>query len=73
MLMKSQIILYIYDKLLEEKKLYSNEIIGEFGMSTRTFRRYISETQAFLTNFNKHKIIKYSMKDKCYLLLDEKI
>ena len=58
----------MYDELINEKHLYLEEIISEYGISLRTFRRYISEIQSYLFNFHKNMIVKYSMKDKCYYL-----
>ena len=53
--MKSQIVLYIYEKLLLKEKVTTNELLGEFDVSVRTIRRYISEINAYLFNFNKGK------------------
>lgn len=70
MLLKTQVVLYLFDELSNGRKIYLQEVLSEFGMSIRTFRRYISEIQAYFTNFIKQKLIKYSMKEKTYYLTD---
>ena len=68
MLAKTQVVLYLYNEFLEGKRISTDEIVGEYGMSIRTFRRYISELNAFFSNFNKPFIIRFSKKGKSYYL-----
>lgn len=68
MIIKSQIVLYLYDKLVAKEKLYIDEIIGEYNISIRTFRRYISEINAFLCNNYKNQFVSYDYKNKYYYL-----
>ena len=68
MLVKTQVVLFMYEKLLNGENIYLDEIIGEFEISLRTFRRYINEINIYLANFNKFKQIKYSMKNKYYYM-----
>lgn len=47
MIIKSQIILDMYDELLAGKRMAINEIINKYNISLRTFQRYIAEINAF--------------------------
>ncbi len=71
MLSKSQIILYIYDVLLSNKEITINDVMNKYGISTRTFRRYISEINSFLCNNYRNQSIIYDSKRKCYYLFIE--
>ena len=68
MLTKTQVVLFIYDELIHGKKIHTNSIIGEFNISLRTFRRYISEINAYFANFYKNTIIKYNRSEKYFYL-----
>ena len=68
--MKSQIVLYIYEKLLLKEKVTTNELLGEFDVSVRTIRRYISEINAYLFNFNKGKEVVFNKTRGTYILKD---
>ena len=69
MINKSQVILYIYDDLINKKDIYLDDIINKYKISTRTFRRYIAEINAFLFNNYKNQIIQYDSLKKCYRLM----
>ena len=66
MIIKSQIILYMYDKLINNKSLSIDEIINMYGISIRTFRRYISEINSFLFNNYKNQQVIYDNTNHCY-------
>ena len=68
MVVKSQIILYIYDKIINGKSFTMDEIINEFNISIRTFRRYIAEINAYLCNNFRNEMIVYDYKKSCYFL-----
>lgn len=68
MIIKSQIVLVMYDKLINHKQIYMNEIINEYNISVRTFRRYISEINSFFWNSYKNLTIHYDHLEKCYYL-----
>ena len=68
MLVKTQVVLYIFNELIEGRKIYMEEIVHEYEISIRTFRRYIGEINIYLSNFNKFKQIKYNNKENCYQL-----
>lgn len=70
MLVKTQVVIYMYDELINNRHINMDQIMSEYEISVRTFRRYISEIQSYLFNFHKSKIVKYSMRDKCYYLAD---
>lgn len=69
MINKSQIVLYIYDDLINNKEIFLNDIINKYEISTRTFRRYIAEINAFLFNNYKNQIIQYDSIKKSYSLI----
>lgn len=69
MINKSQIVLYIYDDLISHKEIYINDIVNKYGISTRTFRRYIAEINAFLFNNYKNQSIQYDSIKKSYSLI----
>ena len=48
-----------------------DEILAEFNISIRTFRRYISEINFFLLNNYKGKSVKYDYVKKVYFLSDD--
>lgn len=70
MILKSQIILYLYDLLINGKEVFMDEIIAKYNISIRTFRRYISELNAFLYNNYKNKEVIYSFEKRSYSLTD---
>ena len=70
MIIKSQIILYMYDVLINGGSIKLNEIMEQFGISLRTFRRYIAEINAFLCNYYKNQSIVYDVILKTYMLKD---
>lgn len=63
---KTQVILYMYDKLLNENGFSLSEIVIKFNISTRSFRRYIAEINCFLANTYKLKEIAYDKHLKKY-------
>ena len=65
---KTQIVLFIYDELIHGRKLNTNTILGEFQISLRTFRRYISELNAYFANFYKNTTIKYNRLEKYFYI-----
>ena len=64
MIIKSQIILYIYDG----KEVKMNEILAIYNISVRTFRRYISEINSYLYNNYKNQEVVYNHTRNCYYL-----
>ena len=68
MIIKSQIILYIYDKLINGKQVKTNEIVTLFNISVRTFRRYISEINSFLYNNYKNQEVVYNHSKNSYCI-----
>ncbi len=65
---KSQALLYIFDKLLNEKHITKEEILDELEISELTFKRYIQELRAFLCNFYQECELVYSKSNKSYFL-----
>ena len=70
MVMKSQIILYIYDQLINHRVVSTNEIVEHYMISIRTFRRYISEINAFLFNNFKNQEVVYDHFKKTFMIKD---
>ena len=58
----------MYDKLLSGKGFTIDEIISNFNISERTFRRYISEINCFLANNYKEQQVLFDLNKRVYLL-----
>ena len=65
---KTQVILYLYDVLLNGGRIYLEETMVNYDISLSTFRRYISEINIFLYNTYKNQVVYYDYKDNCYYL-----
>lgn len=68
MIVKSQIILYMYDELINNREIKMNEIIALYDISVRTFRRYISEINSYLCNNYKNQTVVYDHYRNSYRL-----
>lgn len=68
MINKSQSVLYIYDELINNKEIKLEDIINKYNISIRTFRRYISEINIFLSNNYKNMSVIYDYYKKTYYL-----
>jgi len=68
MIIKSQIVLYIYDELLSNRGIKTIDIVNKYGISIRTFRRYISEINSFFFNNYRNQIVEYDTLRKEYYL-----
>ena len=66
---KSQVLLYIHEKLLLEKEFDPSEIKRKFELENKTFYRYIQEIRAYYSNVFKKESICYSKKMKKYYLV----
>ena len=70
MLVKTQHVLFIFDELIKGKTIKSKEIIDKFGITSRTFSRYISEINCYFFNFFAYKEVRYSRSKREYYLAD---
>lgn len=70
MIVKTQIVVYMYDALINGEELCMDEILNEYNISVRTFRRYISEINSFLSNNYKNKTVTYDGFTNSYKLID---
>jgi len=68
MIIKSQIVLYIYDELLSNRGIKTIDIVNKYGISIRTFRRYILEINSFFFNNYRNQIVEYDTLRKEYYL-----
>ena len=68
MMVKSQIVLYIYDELKTNKFITISDIINKYSICERSFRRYVAEINAYLYNNFKNQVIKYDYYNKRYYL-----
>lgn len=66
---KSQVILFMYEKLLLEKELSSDEVKKKFELEDKTFYRYIQEIRAYFSNFYRSEVIRYSKSQRKYYLV----
>lgn len=69
-MVKSQVLIYMYDLLINKNEIVKEEIIAEFNITDRTFRRYISEINCFFDNFYKNQTIVYDKESHVYKLKD---
>lgn len=69
MVVKTQIVLYIYDKLTKKEEVTTEFIINKFDISIPTFRRYISEINSYLFNFQTNQEVVYSRQKRSYILI----
>jgi len=67
-MVKSQVLIYMYDLLINKNEIVKEEIIAEFNITDRTFRRYISEINCFFDNFYKNQTIVYDKEKHIYKL-----
>lgn len=65
---KSQVILFMHEKLLKEGELYSEEIKEKFELEDKTFYRYIQEIRAYYSNMYKKEEIIYCRNKGKYVL-----
>lgn len=66
---KSQVILFMYEKLLIEKELSSKEVKEKFELEDKTLYRYIQEIKAYYSNMYKKEKIVYCRSKGKYLLI----
>lgn len=66
---KSQVILFIQEKLLLEGELCSKDVKERFELEDKTLYRYIQEIKAYYSNMYKKERIVYSRSDKKYYLI----
>lgn len=65
---KSQVILFMHEKLLKEGELYSEEVKKQFELEDKTFYRYIQEIRAYYSNMYKKEKIIYCRSEGKYVL-----
>lgn len=68
-LVKTQVCLYIYEELLNNKFINTNEIRQKFNLEDKTFSRYINEIRSYLYNFYTGKEIVYLRSKQIYKLV----
>ena len=66
---KSQVLMYIHEKLLLDKQINPLEIKEIFELEDKTFYRYIQEIRAYYSNIYKTESVCYSKKNKMYYLV----
>lgn len=66
---KIEIVLYIYDQLLQNKVISSTQISNEFKISKRTFKRYIEDINGYFFNQYKNMEVIYDPHIKKYRLV----
>ena len=65
---KSQVILFMHEKLLKEGELFSQPIKEQFELDDKTFYRYIQEIKAYYSNMYKKEKIVYCRSEGKYVL-----
>lgn len=69
---KSQVILYMYELLLSKKTINPKDVKTKFEIEDKTFLRYIQEIRAYYYNMYKTERIVYSKSMKVYFLVEDK-
>lgn len=69
---KSQVVLYMHEKLLLDGKLDSKEIKDMFELDNKKFYRYMQEIKSYYSNMFKTDKIVYSKKNMKYYLVRSK-
>ena len=69
MIIKSQVVLYMYDLLINGNEFTMSEIITLYNISIRTFRRYIAEINNFLYEQYKQKEVIFSKERGTYYII----
>lgn len=67
-IVKTQVILFMYEKLLMKRELYSKEVKEKFELEDKTFYRYIQEIRAYYSNMYKKEKIIYCRSEGKYVL-----
>lgn len=66
---KSQVILFMHERLLLEKELCAEEVKEKFELENKTFYRYIQEIKAYYSNMYKKERIVYCRSEGKYILI----
>ena len=69
---KSQVVLYMHEKLLLDEELDSKEIKDMFELDNKKFYRYMQEIKSYYSNMFKTDKIVYSKKNMKYYLVRSK-
>jgi predicted DNA-binding transcriptional regulator YafY len=70
---KSQALLWMYERLLEKGSLTKEEYFAFFEVSGITYKRYVAELRAYLSNFHPERILFYDRRHRRYVIEREKI
>ena len=65
---KSQVILFMFEKLHLKGELDPKEIKEKFELENKTFYRYIQEIKAYYSNMYRNCILSYSRENNKYYL-----
>lgn len=65
---KSMVLLFCFDKLLTERKLYKKTIEDKFGLSQAAFGRYKKDVRSYLRAYRPGLELKYSRSYGIYYL-----
>lgn len=66
---KSIALIYLYDQLIQKKRIEKSRIIRTLEISEIAFWRYIQDIRAFLTEFDPGKELVYNKKNQSYELI----
>jgi hypothetical protein len=69
-LVKTQIVLFIFDELFRNGYIDPKFIKNEFNLNDKTLFRYISEIKSYFFNFYKGYDITYHREKKLYYLVN---
>lgn len=69
---KSQIVLFIFDNLITYKRCSGKDVMEKFSISNVTLSRYISTIKKYFVVENKNAVISYDRKNKLFVLKEVK-
>ena len=69
---KSQIVLFIFDNLITYKQCSGKDAMEKFSISNVTLSRYISTIKKYFVVENKNVVISYDRKNKLFVLKEVK-
>ncbi len=66
---KAQILLWIYEHLLEERKVAKDDILAREEISAITFKRYLYDIKDYLAMNSSEYVLVYARRYKVYKLV----
>lgn len=65
---KTQALLFIFYRLLKNKRITKAEVLDTVELNDLTFKRYMQELRAYFANFDLPYVIHYDRSENAYFL-----